>query len=118
MAEEAEVKALASVAPANYKNDTERDYAEHLVLLRIAGAIYAWAYTSIRLRIGGKKGSPIFYTPDFMVILSDGQVEFHEVKGFWREAARVRIQAAAERYPFFKFVAISRVKGAWQFEEF
>ena len=48
-------------------------------------------------------------------------LEFHEVKGFWRDDARVKIKVAAEHFPF-KFVAVRKKKlsegGGWDVEEF
>jgi hypothetical protein len=35
-----------------------------------------------------------FYTSDFMVMLADGRLEAHEVKGFWQEDARAKIKIA------------------------
>jgi hypothetical protein len=58
-----------------------------------------------------------FYSPDFFVMKSGGQLEVHEVKGFWQDDARVKIKIAAEMYPF-QFVAIKKSKGSWEFEEF
>ena len=54
-------------------------------------------------------------------MLANGQIELHEVKGFWMDDARVKIKVAAEMYPF-KFVAI-KVKakkdgGGYSVEEF
>lgn len=66
------------------------------------------------------------YTPDFMVLLSDGNIEFHEVKGSWKapgqEDSRVKIKVAAEMFPWFVFrsvVAKKRAKklgGGWDFQ--
>jgi hypothetical protein len=58
------------------------------------------------------------YTPDFFVELATGELECHEVKGFWREAARVRIKVAAGKYPF-RFIAVQedRQRG-WVYENF
>jgi hypothetical protein len=45
-------------------------------------------------------GEEAWYTPDFRVIATDGTVEFHETKGFMREAARVRLHVAATGHPY------------------
>lgn len=62
-----------------------------------------------------------FYTSDFAVMLVDGVLEMHEVKGFWQDDARAKIKIAADLYPM-RFVAV-RVKpkregGGWGIEEF
>lgn len=96
-----------------YKNDTERAYAQHLALLRCAGAIKFWAYEAIRVRLGDSA----FYGCDFAVVTAQDELEFHEVKGFWREAAKVRIRVASSLYPF-RFIAVQKTKGGWITEEF
>ena len=58
-----------------------------------------------------------FYTPDFAVMIRDGQIQLHEVKGYWRDDAKVKIKMAAELYPF-EFIAVYFQKGSWQFETF
>jgi hypothetical protein len=83
-------------------NKSEAAYAMKLDLRAKAGDIFDWAFEPIRLRLG--EGA--WYTPDFLVVLNTGEIEFHEYKGHWREAARVRIKVAASLYPYFRFIAI------------
>lgn len=58
-----------------------------------------------------------WYTPDFPTQGADGTFTIFEVKGHWREAARVRIKVAADKYPF-AFVAVTkdRKTGEWVYE--
>jgi hypothetical protein len=58
------------------------------------------------------------YTPDFMVMESDGTITFIECKGFWREDAKVKIKVAAEMYPMFRFRAVRYSKKMWHVERF
>lgn len=58
------------------------------------------------------------YTPDFWTLGADDVLEFHEVKGHWREAAKVRIRVAARQYPQFRFMAFRCEKGVWTRERF
>jgi hypothetical protein len=52
------------------------------------------------------------------LMLADGTMELHEVKGHWTDDARVKIKVAAEMYPF-QFQAIRFVSGkGWEREEF
>ncbi len=99
-------------------NDTEFRYSAHLEQRKIAGEIYTYGYEPIKLRLADKT----FYTPDFMVVLADMTIEFHEVKGSWKaphqDDARVKIKVAAEQFPLFRFVAAVKVKGEWQIERF
>lgn len=93
-------------------NKWESRYSETLAALLIEGKILWYDFEPFSLRIAdGAK-----YTPDFAVLSVRG-LEFHEVKGFWREAARVRIKVAADRFPF-PFLAVTRDKrtGEWVYE--
>lgn len=98
-------------------NKTETAYSEHLECLRASGAIKAWYFEPMTLNLS--HGNKCSYTPDFMVVREDDVLEFHEVKGFWQEDARVKIKTAAELFPFV-FIAATRksAKSDWQFERF
>lgn len=93
-------------------NKTEELYSEELETLQAAGEIAWWAFQPIALILAKKTR----YTPDFCVILPDGVIEFHEVKGFWRDDARVKIKVAADKFAMFRFIAVQRVKKAWKYE--
>ena len=85
-------------------NRIEQDYAGELEVQKCCGEIADYGYERIRLRLG----PGAWYKPDFDVIGTDGFIEIHETKGYWREAARVRIKVAAGLYPHFRFLAIYR----------
>ncbi len=96
-------------------NKTEAAYARVLESRKLAGEVLWYEYEAITLKLAA--GSR--YTPDFAVMLADGLLELHEVKGRWTEAARVRIHVAAEKFPF-RFLGIQKggkLEG-WKFEEF
>jgi hypothetical protein len=95
-------------------NKLEASYAAHLQARMLAGEIVNYRYEPVKLRLAVKTG----YTPDFMVIMPDGAVEFHEVKGFWEDDARVKAKVIAEMYPWFFFKAITWKNKSWNFEEF
>lgn len=82
-------------------NQTEARYASILEQRRITGEVAWYRFEGVKLRLADKT----FYTPDFAVMLTDGQMEMHEVKGFWQDDARVKIKVAADTYPF-KFIAV------------
>ena len=99
-------------------NKTERAYADQLYALQLAKEIISYEFEGVKLRLG--KGA--WYTPDFLVVTPE-RFELHEVKGFWREAARVRIKTAAAKHPYFKFIVVKydkpsrRAIGSWKIEE-
>jgi hypothetical protein len=99
-------------------NKTEARYASEVLDVRKAtGEIREYWYESIKLRLADAS----WFTVDFFVMLSNGILEAHECKGYWRIDAKVRNNGAAERYPF-RFISAQKVKkkdgGGWKFQEF
>lgn len=102
---------------AGAMNKTERAYADHLERLKWEGSILWYAFEAMTLKLADDTR----YTPDFLVMAATGQLEAHEVKGFWKDDARVKIKVAAEKFPF-RFIAV-KVKakkdgGGWAYEVF
>ena len=93
-----------------YRSKWEQAYARHLDFEKWIGDIADFSYEPEKLEIG----IGAVYTPDFRVTMTDGAIEFHEVKGYRREAAMVRIKAAALRYPDRRFVLVTKVGGEWK----
>lgn len=96
-------------------NRLETRYAEHLELRRVTGEIRSYRYEPWKLRLAAKT----YYNFDFSVVMPDGSIELHEVKGHWEDDARVKIKCAADKFDEFKFVAVKWKKNqGWIFEEF
>jgi hypothetical protein len=103
-------------------NGLESAYAERLKVLCMTGEIREWKFEAVTLVVARPpQAKPSRYTPDFFVVNKDGEIEFHETKGFMQEDARVKLKCAAEQYPF-KFVVVrkqaKRDGGGFVFEEF
>lgn len=102
---------------AGQMNKTEAAYCDTLKLRMQAREILWYRFEGFKLRLADNT----FYTPDFVVMLADGSLECHEVKGFWQDDARVKIKVAADQYPM-RFIAVKvRAKkngGGWEVEEF
>jgi hypothetical protein len=96
-----------------FRSELERDFSLHLEAAKVAGEIAWWAYEPWRFSLGGGA----WYKVDFGVMLPGGELEAIEVKGFWREAARLRIKVAASKHPL-AFKAVTRKEGAWVEETF
>jgi hypothetical protein len=97
-------------------NNTEKKYADYLDAQKSADLIRAHWFEGIKLRLADKT----FYTPDFFVMMPDGLLECHEVKGFMEEDANVKIKVAAAMYPFrFVVVKVKAKKdgGGWHVRE-
>ena len=94
-------------------NQLESRYAEHLEARRLAGEIVRYDYELVAFKLA----HDCRYHPDFMVMLADGTIEFHETKGFMRGDADVKLRVAAAQTPFI-FRLITRSKdGAWNISE-
>lgn len=95
-------------------NETEKLYSQYLDNLQRNGDITAFWYEPVTLHLAHRTS----YKPDFMVLLPTGEIEIHEVKGFMRDDARVKIKIAADKYPF-KFILVwaGGKKQPFRFEE-
>ena len=89
---------FASKWEEQYRNMLEAKYR--------VGEILAYEYESITFRLAPKTT----YTPDFLVVLPDGKVQIHEVKGFAREDAIVKFKVAAQQNPWFEFIMVKKSK--------
>jgi len=93
---------------SRFRSQLEADYAERLDLDR---CVIRWYYEPLKLRIAEQ-----WYSPDFMVVLAGGAVEFHETKGVHRGRERgiAKLNAVAALYPMFVFVLVERSGGNWK----
>ncbi len=89
-------------------NKLEGDYKARLFMQGLAGESVWFDYEPFKLRLADKTT----YTPDFAVLTSKGKLEFHEVKGFMRDDAHVKLKVAAAMFPF-RFYLAQRHKGIW-----
>lgn len=114
-------KASTNNSQAPKMNGLEKEYSQLLENRRLIGEIINWYFEPVKLRLAGST----FYKPDFMVVLTNGEIEFHETKGTWRgekaahweDDARVKIKVAASMYPF-RFMAASKKDNHWKYEQF
>lgn len=100
---------------AGVMNKTEAAYDQQLALRKHAGEIAWYAFEKVKLRLA----KATFLTIDFMVLLADGSLECHEVKGrkgdrYWvEEDAKIKLKVAAEMFPFRFLVVWPRKGGGW-----
>jgi len=93
-------------------NKLESSYAEHLRMLQLTGEVHSFSYERHNLKLADRT----YYKPDFEVMLPDGSIEFHEVKGYMQEDANVKLKVAAQQFPQYVFKLIYRGKrnSGWQ----
>lgn len=105
-------KGRAGIKPPGQMNKQEVEYAEVLKQRQLAGEIAEWHYERVTFTLShsrpGVKGQR--YTPDFMVMLMDGVIEFHELKGFRDDKNMNKLKLAGEMFPFAFFLVVKRLK--------
>jgi hypothetical protein len=113
---------------AGVMNRTEAAYAAELQLRERCGEIAWWKFEGIKLRLADNT----FYTPDFFVMLPDGEFEAHETKGTTKatdskgvkyekpyvadDGSTIKIKIAAEVYPIRFFVVFKSKQYGWILE--
>lgn len=98
-------------------NGTERAYADTVLEpLKRAGEIAHYWFEQFTFKLA----ADLRYTPDFVVMLSDGELECHEIKGeFIREDALIKLKLAAQTMPFLFKLCVKRSKkngGGWKID--
>ena len=111
-------KAQLDIRQWETMNKLEKAFYDELNIWCRAGTIQWFRFEPMKLRLA----KATFYTPDFGALNRDRTFEFYEVKGFWRDDARVKIKCAAALFPFFTFTAVSKLSrkegGGWKYEAF
>jgi hypothetical protein len=106
------------IAKRGQRNRTEARYEE---LLRADPNVEQVWFEFVTLRISHPQtGKVATYTPDFLVLMTDGTTFIDEVKGSGidNEASVVRLKAAAELAPLWRFrLAKERRGGGFEVRE-
>ena len=97
----------------NGMNKLESQFSRMLDMWKAGGIVEWYAFEQIKFRLAGRT----WYTPDFFVVEKTKTV-IYEVKGFWRDDARVKIKVAAEMYPHFTWIGCRFIRGEWHYEYF
>ena len=92
-------------------NGWEAEHARDLDLRILAGEIVAYAFETFRFEIAAGR----VYIPDFVVLYKYG-FGVHEVKGFKRDDAMVKLAVAARAYPDINFSLWTKESGPWTVE--
>ena len=87
--------------PKKKMNDTEKRYGKYLKGLMLINEIEYYLFESIKLRLADNTT----YTPDYFIVYKD-RLAFHEVKGFWRDDARVKYKVARAMFPWFEWKVV------------
>ena len=103
-------------------NRTEAAYANDLTARAACGQIIDWWFQPIRLRLS-ESDALTTWTPDFMVLHTDGTLELVDVKGWaFEDDARVKIKLAADKFYPFLITSVTPIAkkdgGGWKRETF
>ncbi len=100
--------------PGDGYNKTERAFAADLSEAHRNGSIAAWWREPFKVRLAGRT----WYTPDFAVLTIPAHQSLmlmFEVKGWMRDDAAVKLKVAAETYPCFRWLLVTRsVRHGWE----
>ena len=105
-------------------NKTERAYSQYLDLLKASGEIVYWEFEVLTVKLG----TDLRLTPDFLVMLPSGRLEFHDTKGakkikvgrhagetkpYIEEDARVKAIVTAAHFVIPMYLVWPESNGAW-----
>jgi len=97
-------------------NKLEAAYELHLEGEKQAGRVLWYSFEAVTFKLA----ADCRLTPDFLVLMADGSIECHEVKGFMREDALIKLKVAAREFPItFRLVkqVPAREGGGWDIKE-
>lgn len=91
-----------------YRSLWEGNYARYLEWLKSRGAIADWEHEPEEFWFGGVKRGCVSYLPDFRVTELNGEVAYHEVKGWMDARSKTKISRMAKYHPGVKLVVIDK----------
>jgi hypothetical protein len=102
------------------RNKLEAAYELELEAQKQRGEILWYVFEGITFKLANDTR----YTPDFVVMLANGQIECRETKGckyIFQSDAKVKVKVASEKFPF-RFVVVYPIPkkegGGFRYEEF
>jgi hypothetical protein len=123
-------KARGAVKAPGDRNKTEARYEQYLELGKEVGGVLKYWFQPITFKLA----DDLRYTPDFMVMTYEMELEFHDVKGtkrvtrksgekvaqpYSQEDAKIKAKIAAKLFPEFGWCFVFPLSnGEWGREEF
>jgi hypothetical protein len=84
----------------------EHNYALYLQFLVDNHQILSWDYEVDRFEFKGIKRGVLTYLPDFKIFKNNGDIEYHEVKGYMDAKSKTKIKRMRIYYPQIKLLVI------------
>jgi hypothetical protein len=82
-----------------WRSGWEKKYARYLEWMKKHGHIADWDFECETFWFLTIKRGTRSYLPDFKVTLNNGEIEFHEVKGYMDAKSKTKIKRMAKYYP-------------------
>lgn len=89
-----------------YRSAWEANYARYLQWLQELGEIKKWEHEAQTFWFDDIKRGCVCYLPDFRVTENNGQIVFHEVKGWMDDRSKTKIKRMAKYHPEVKLIVI------------
>lgn len=93
-----------------FRSMWEANYARYLNWLVEQGEIQGWEYEADTFVFHGETRGAITYRPDFKVTEKDGEVVYHEVKGWMDGLSKTRLKRMKKHYPEVKVIVIGEAE--------
>lgn len=92
------------------RSSWEANYARYLNFLMVEGSVKSWKYEPMTFWFLEIKRGVRSYRPDFGVVLADGSLEYHEVKGWHYPRGKTALKRMRIYHPEIKIVLIDQVR--------
>lgn len=93
-----------------FRSAWEANYARYLNWLIEQGEIQGWEYEADVFVFHGETRGAITYRPDFKVTERDGEIVYHEVKGWMDGPSKTRLKRMKKHYPEVKVIVIGEAE--------
>jgi len=91
-----------------YRSRWEANYARYLEWLLIKGEIKKWEHEPETFWFNGIKRGCVSYLPDFRVTENNGNISYHEVKGWMDDKSITKLKRMKKYYPNVKLILIDK----------
>jgi hypothetical protein len=90
-----------------YRSRWEANYARFLEFLKGQNLVKDWKHEPKTFWFEGVKRGTVSYLPDFWVEDVNGDISFHEVKGWMDDRSKTKLKRMAKYYPDVKLIVVS-----------
>jgi hypothetical protein len=91
-----------------FRSSWERNYARYLNFLITKNLVKSWTFEKKIFWFEKIKRGCVSYKPDFEVIMPDGEIQYHEVKGWMDDKSLTKIKRMRIYHPKVKLIVIDK----------